>query len=73
MDMTFTNYWMHEVFVSFGMVKVEIGVLIALTKTFIIPDISNGDCNNCLFFIVLKKVTINGLFRKARFIHLQQL
>ena len=52
-----------------GIIKVEVCViglsrmlrLITLTEALIMPDIAETESNNCLLYIVLKKITTNTL------------
>ena len=59
-----------------GIIKVEVSVisrsrrlrLITLTETLIIPDITKTESNNCLLYLVLKKITTNALSQRSQFI-----
>ena len=59
-----------------GITKVSVSVisrsrrlrLITLTETLIIPYITKTESNNCLLYIVLKKITTNALSQRSQFI-----
>ena len=64
-----------------GILKVSVSVislsrrlrLITLTSTLIIPDITKTESNNCLLYIVLKKITTNALSQQSQFIAVRTL
>ena len=41
--------------------------MIKFTKTLIITDITKSESNNCLLYIVLKKIMANTLSHRTRF------